>query len=55
VPIVCSAIGQVNALNNLAGLEYLRRAGVAPDARVAEAIELIASKRDREQVTPENG
>ena len=24
----------------------LRRAGVAPDARVAEAIELVASKRD---------
>ena len=30
----------------LRGLEYLRRAGVAPDARVAEAIELVASKRD---------
>ncbi len=29
----------------LRGLEYLRRAGVAPDERVAEAIELIASKR----------
>ncbi|HEU4725538.1 MAG TPA: hypothetical protein VFU59_09620 [Candidatus Eisenbacteria bacterium] len=27
------------------GLDYLRRAGVAPDARVAEAIELVASKR----------
>jgi hypothetical protein len=30
----------------LRGLEYLRRAGVAPDARVAEAIALVASKRD---------
>jgi len=32
----------------LRGLEYLRRAGVAPDERVAEAIELVASKRDGE-------
>ena len=30
----------------LRGLEYLRRAGVARDERVAEAIELVASKRD---------
>jgi len=30
----------------LRGLEYLRRAGVAPDERVAEAIALVASKRD---------
>jgi hypothetical protein len=30
----------------LRGLEYLRRAGVAPDERVAEAIGLVASKRD---------
>ena len=30
----------------LRGLEYLRRAGVASDARVAEAIELVAAKRD---------
>jgi hypothetical protein len=30
----------------LRGLEYLRRAGVAPDERVAEAIELVVSKRD---------
>ena len=30
----------------LRGLEYLRRAGVAPDERVAEAVELVASKRD---------
>ena len=30
----------------LRGLEYLRRAGVAPDERVADAIELVASKRD---------
>lgn len=28
------------------GLDYLRRAGVNPDARVAEAISLIESKRD---------
>jgi hypothetical protein len=30
----------------LRGLEYLRQAGVAPDGRVAEAIDLVASKRD---------
>jgi len=30
----------------LRGLEYLRGAGVRPDARMAEAIELVASKRD---------
>ena len=30
----------------LRGLEYLRSAGVTPDQRVAEAIELVASKRD---------
>jgi hypothetical protein len=30
----------------LRGLEYLRRAGVAPDERVAEAMNLVASKRD---------
>jgi hypothetical protein len=30
----------------LRGLEYLRRAVVAPDERVAEAISLVASKRD---------
>jgi len=29
----------------LRGLEYLRRAGVAPDERIAEALELVASKR----------
>lgn len=28
----------------LRGLDYLRRAGVTPDARVAEAIDLVASK-----------
>ena len=28
------------------GLEYLRRAGVVPDERVAEAVDLVASKRD---------
>jgi hypothetical protein len=32
----------------LRGLEYLRRAGVAPDERVAEAIDLVASKRDND-------
>jgi len=30
----------------LRGLEHLRAAGVAPDARVAEAIDLVSSKRD---------
>ena len=30
----------------LRGLEYLRHAGVTPDERVAEAIDLVASKRD---------
>ena len=30
----------------LRGLEYLLRAGVAPDERVAEAVELVVSKRD---------
>ena len=30
----------------LRGLEYLRRAGATPDERVAEAIELVESKRD---------
>src|SRR5215468_1738692 len=30
----------------LRGLEYLRRAGAPPDERVAEAIELVESKRD---------
>jgi hypothetical protein len=30
----------------LRGLEYLRRAGVKPDERVAEAIDLVESKRD---------
>jgi hypothetical protein len=30
----------------LRGLEYLRQAGVAPDARVGEAIALVVSKRD---------
>src|SRR5262245_33021222 len=32
----------------LRGLEYLRRAGVAPDERAAEAISLVRSKRDGE-------
>ena len=30
----------------LRGLEYLRSAGVEPDERMVEAIELVASKRD---------
>jgi hypothetical protein len=30
----------------LRGLDYLRGAGVEPDERVAEAVELVASKRD---------
>ena len=30
----------------LRGLEYLRSAGVAPDPRMADAIDLVASKRD---------
>jgi hypothetical protein len=30
----------------LRGLEYLRRAGIRPDARMTEAIEIVASKRD---------
>ena len=30
----------------LRGLEYLRCAGVTPDERVAEAVEMVASKRD---------
>jgi hypothetical protein len=30
----------------LRGLDYLRRAGAAPDERVAEAIGVVASKRD---------
>jgi hypothetical protein len=30
----------------LRGLEYLRRAGVQPDQRVSEAIELVTSRRD---------
>ena len=32
----------------LRGLEYLRKAGVKPDERVAEAIELVESKRNSE-------
>jgi hypothetical protein len=32
----------------LRGLEYLRHAGVMPDERMSEAIELVASKRDRD-------
>lgn len=30
----------------LRGLDYLRRAAVAPDARIADAVALVASKRD---------
>jgi hypothetical protein len=36
----------------LQGLEYLRRAGVVPDERVAEAIDLVASKRDGDGLWP---
>ena len=36
----------------LRGLDYLRAAGVAPDARVAEAIDLVRSKRDGEGRLP---
>ncbi|HKQ18135.1 MAG TPA: hypothetical protein VJW75_00180 [Candidatus Eisenbacteria bacterium] len=36
----------------LRGLEYLRSAGVVPDDRVAEAIDLVASKRDRDGLWP---
>jgi len=36
----------------LRGLDYLRRAGVAPDERVAEAVELVASKRDADGCWP---
>jgi hypothetical protein len=32
----------------LRGLEYLRGAGVTPDERVAEAVDLVASKRDHD-------
>ena len=32
----------------LRGLEYLCRADVAPDERVAEAIDLVVSKRDND-------
>lgn len=32
----------------LRGLEYLRRAGVTPDARLAEAIELVLARRDED-------
>ena len=36
----------------LRGLEYLRRAGVARDERVEEAIDLVASKRDDDGLWP---
>jgi hypothetical protein len=36
----------------LRGLDYLREAGVTPDARVDEAIELVRSKRDAEGRLP---
>jgi hypothetical protein len=32
----------------LRGLEYLRRAGLTPDERMVEAIELVESKRDKD-------
>lgn len=36
----------------LRGLDHLRAAGVTPDARVAEAIDLVRSKRDAEGRSP---
>ena len=36
----------------LRGLDYLRAAGVTPDARVAEAIDLVRTKRDAEGRSP---
>ncbi len=36
----------------LRGLEYLRRAGVTPDERLADAIELLAAKRDADGCWP---
>lgn len=36
----------------LRGLDYLRRAGAAPDERLAEAIGLVASKRNSEGLWP---
>ena len=36
----------------LRGLDHLRRAGVAPDARVAEAVALVAAKRDPDERWP---
>ncbi|HEV2009845.1 MAG TPA: hypothetical protein VGS17_02310, partial [Candidatus Limnocylindria bacterium] len=36
----------------LRGLDYLRAAGVTPDARVADAIDLVRSKRDAEGRLP---
>ena len=36
----------------LRGLDHLRSAGVAPDERVAEAVELVASKRDGDSRWP---
>jgi hypothetical protein len=36
----------------LRGLEYLRRAGVAPDGHIAEAIDLVVSKRDGDRRWP---
>ena len=36
----------------LRGLEYLRSAGAAYDERIAEAIELVASKRDSDGLWP---
>jgi hypothetical protein len=34
------------ALRHPAGLDYLRRARFAPDERIAEAVDLVAKKRD---------
>jgi hypothetical protein len=38
--------------DGLRGLDYLREAGVTPDPRVAEAIDLVGSKRDAEGRLP---
>jgi hypothetical protein len=45
-PWICFAFPTWWHYDVLRGLEYLRRAGVAPDERVAEAIGLVESKRD---------
>jgi hypothetical protein len=39
-------IAESDATVILWGLDYLRRAGFAPDERIAEAVDLVAKKRD---------